>query len=150
MDLDSLAALLDLSREQTLGIVEELDAHLRVERHGIRVLRQDRIFQLVTTPETGSLVARLQGAPRQTKLSAAALDTLAIIAYRQPITRQGIEAIRGVNSDRVLQVLINLGLIEETGRADGIGRPLLYGTTRAFLHAAGLTSMDDLPPLPED
>jgi segregation and condensation protein B len=150
LEVATLCTVIGLPQEAVLEAVEELDAHLRTAGHGLRVQRQDMTLQLVTAPEVGPLVARLQGAPRQTRLSAAALDTLAIIAYRQPITRQGIEAIRGVNSEHVLQVLINLGLVEETGRAASIGRPVLYGTTRVFLHTSGLTSLDDLPPLPEE
>jgi segregation and condensation protein B len=150
LELDALATVMGQSPEAALEAVEELDAHLRTARHGLRVQRLATTLQLVTAPEVGPLVARLQGTPRQTRLSAAALDTLAIIAYRQPITRQAVEAIRGVNSEHVLQVLINLGLVEETGRAASIGRPVLYGTTRVFLHSSGLTSLDDLPPLPEE
>jgi segregation and condensation protein B len=150
LELTAIASLLGMSPDQALEAVQELDAHLRMARHGLRVQRLGTVFQLVTAPEAGPLVAKLQSTPRQAKLSAAALDTLAIIAYRQPITRQQIEAIRGVNSDHVLQVLSNLGLIEETGRADSIGRPVLYGTTRVFLHTYGLTSLDDLPVLRDE
>jgi segregation and condensation protein B len=83
------------------------------------------------------------------KLSPAALETVAIVAYRQPITRAEIEAVRGVNSDSVLRTLINRGLIEELGRLDQAGRPIIFGTTFDFLQQFGITSLEQLPPLEE-
>jgi len=92
-------------------------------------------------------VERFLGLEATSRLSRAALETLAIIAYRQPISRPQVDAIRGVNSDGVIRSLLSKGLIEEVGRAEGPGRPILYGTTAAFLQAFGLTSLDELPPL---
>jgi segregation and condensation protein B len=93
-------------------------------------------------------VERLLGGPAVTRLSRAALEVLAIVAYRQPATRAEIEALRGVNSDRALETLLGRGLVAEVGRRDSVGRPALLGTTPAFLDYLGLRSLADLPPLP--
>lgn len=103
--------------------------------------------QLVTAPENVEAVQRFLGTVRPPALSRAALETLALIAYRQPITRSEIEMARGVNSDRVVQTLIARGLIDERGRRPTLGRPMEYGTTFAFLEYFGLGSLEDLPPL---
>lgn len=113
---------------------------VRLQRHGERV-------QLVTAPEAATVVERFLGAEPDNHLSQAAIETLAVIAYRQPITRAQIEAVRGVNCDGVLRTLLNRGLIEEVGRLEQAGRPILYGTTFAFLQHFGLNSLSDLPPL---
>lgn len=112
---------------------------LCLQWHGGRV-------QLTTAPEHGLLVERFLGLEATTRLSRAALETLAIVAYRQPITRPGIDAIRGVNSDGVLKSLLSKGLLQEVGRTEGPGRPILYGTSSEFLQHFGLSSLDKLPP----
>ncbi len=128
--------------EEALKALQERlkERGLRLQRHGDRV-------QLVTAPEAAEDVRRFLGLTTGPRLSTAALETLAIIAYRQPITRAEIEAIRGVNCDGVLRTLLARGLIAEVGRADGPGRPILYGTTLLFLQHFGLRSLADLPPL---
>jgi segregation and condensation protein B len=98
-------------------------------------------------PEAAPYIEKLLGLQRTGRLSAAAFETLALVAYRQPITRAAIEAVRGVNSDGVLRTLLSHGLIEEVGRLEQLGRPILYGTTFAFLQQFGLESLRDLPPL---
>lgn len=113
---------------------------LRVQRHGRRV-------QIVTAPEMADRVRTLLGLELSGKLSPAALETLAIVAYQQPATRAQVEAVRGVNSDTVIRTLVNRGLVEEQGRMDQPGRPILYGTTFEFLQQFGLSSLDQLPPL---
>lgn len=116
---------------------------------GMRIQRKGKRVQMVTAPEASDTVRRLLGLELTGKLSPAALETLAMVAYRQPITRAEIEAIRGVSSDSVLRTLINRGLIEEIGRLDQAGRPIIYGTTFEFLQQFGMTSLDQLPPLEE-
>ncbi|MDI6871307.1 MAG: SMC-Scp complex subunit ScpB [Bacillota bacterium] len=106
-------------------------------------------WRMVTAPDLAEAVARLGRSPRQGPLSPAALETLAIVAYRQPVTRAEVEAIRGVHSESALRTLEERGLIREVGRREGLGRPLEYGTTDAFLAAFGLRSLAELPPLPE-
>ncbi len=138
--------------ETTVGQVEKALTALEasyVDR-GLRLQRVGNRVQLITAPETAARVERFLGLEARTRLSPAALETLAIIAYRQPITRPEIEAIRGVNSDSVLRTLLSVGLVEETGRAQTAGRPILYGTTFEFLQHFGLRSLDELPPLEDD
>jgi segregation and condensation protein B len=101
--------------------------------------------QLVTTPEHAQHVAALLGLPMTARLTTAALETLAVIAYRQPITRSQIEAVRGVNSDRALASLLQHGLVAEIGRAATVGRPALFATTAEFLQQFGLTALEQLP-----
>lgn len=128
--------------EQALGELEAayVGRGLRLQRAGSRV-------QLVTAPEAASAIERFLGLEARTHLSRAALETLAIIAYRQPVSRPQIEALRGVNSDSALRTLLSTGLIEEVGRAPTVGRPILYGTTFDFLQYFGLRSLEELPPL---
>lgn len=145
--IERLAALLEAE-------LEELEQALVILSHeylgrGIRIQRKGRRIQMVSAPEASDIVRRLLGLELTGKLSPAALETLAIVAYRQPITRAEIESVRGVNSDSVLRTLINRGLIEEVGRLDQAGRPIIFGTTFDFLQQFGITSLEQLPPLAE-
>jgi len=114
---------------------------------GFRVQRSGNRVQLVTAPEVASYVEEFLGVVSSGKLSSAALETLAIVAYNQPVTRAQIEAIRGVSCDGVLRTLVARDLIHTVGRLDQAGRPLIYETTFAFLEHFGLHSLDELPPL---
>jgi segregation and condensation protein B len=147
VSLERLASVLQATPEQ-------LEETLRVLNHeytgrGLRLQRKGHRAQMVTAPEAAEIVGNFLGLEHSGKPSPAALETLAIIAYRQPITRAEIEAIRGVNSDSVLRTLINRGLIEEQGRLEQAGRPIIYGTTFDFLQHFGLSSLEQLPRLPE-
>jgi segregation and condensation protein B len=114
---------------------------------GLSLQRFRDKVQLTTAPAAAEKVQRFLGLAASAPLSKAALETLAIIAYQQPVTRPQIEAIRGVNSDSVIKNLLSKGLVEESGRTEGPGRPVLYSTTSEFLQHFGLTSLSDLPPL---
>jgi segregation and condensation protein B len=143
-----LAEALEVAPEQ----VEEALAELREATHnghvrGLRVQRRGDRVQLTTRPECAPFVEKFLGLQLMSRLSKPALETLAIIAYQQPVTRPEIEMIRGVNCDGVIQTLLSKGLIEEVGRLETAGRPIQYGTTFAFLQHFGLSSLDDLPPL---
>jgi segregation and condensation protein B len=116
---------------------------------GMRLQRVRDKAQLVSAPEAASVIERFLGLDGPGHLSSAALETLAIIAYRQPITRPAIEAVRGVNCDGVIHSLLTRGLIQEVGRQETVGRPILYATTFEFLQNFGLRGVDDLPPLEE-
>lgn len=116
-------------------------------RRGVRLQRKGNQVQLVSAPEAASYIERFLGLSLSGKLSAAALETLAIIAYKQPITRPQIETVRGVSSDGVLRTLISKGLIEEVGRLETVGHPVLFGTTFDFLQYFGLSSLSELPQL---
>lgn len=125
------------------------DLEVQLRERGIRLLTAGDRVQLSTAPEAGALIARYVGMDG-VRLSPASLETLAIVAYRQPVTRGAIERIRGVDSDHVLRSLLHRRLVLEHGRAESAGRPILYGTGFDFLERFGLTSLDDLPPLEVD
>lgn len=124
-----------------------LNLETTLEKRGLRLLWHEGKVQLTTSPELAPLVEKLLGLETTTRLSRAALETLSIVAYKQPLTRPGIDAIRGVNSDGVLRNLLRKGLIKEVGRVDGPGRPILYGTTADFLRHFGISSLEKLPRL---
>ncbi len=143
---EELAAALELDQETVEAEVAALTERLR-ETSGLRLQRLGRRMQLVSAPQAAPVVERLLGLEVNLRLSQAALEALAIVAYAQPVTRPQVEAIRGVNSDSVLRTLLNAGWIEEMGRAEMVGRPILYGTTLEFAQQFGLESFEDLPPL---
>jgi segregation and condensation protein B len=117
---------------------------------GLRLQWIGQSVQLTSAPEASSAIERFLGLEVTTRLSQAALEVLAIIAYMQPITRPSVDQIRGVNSDAALRTLLSKGLIEERGRMDSPGRPILYGTTTEFLQHFGLSIIDDLPALADE
>ena len=143
--LGRLAHVLGVTTARVEKALAELDA--RYVEGGLRIQRFKNGLQLVTAPEAAVYVGLFLGLESRVKLSRAALETLAIIAYRQPVTRPEIEAVRGVSSDSVVRTLLRTGLVEELGRAARVGRPLLYGTSPEFLQHFGLQSLDELPPL---
>ena len=147
VELSELARALDVSIPAVRGLVDRLAEQCATR--GLRIQRQGTRAQLVTAAEVGAYVHRFVGARSEQRLSPAALETLAIVAYRQPITRPALEAIRGVSCDHAIATLRARGLIEEVGRAEGVGRPVLFGTTMKFLEHFGLTNPADLPPLPD-
>jgi segregation and condensation protein B len=140
-----LISLLQIDNRQLQVALSALSAACAHPGRGIRVQRLQDQVQLVSAPENARYVAELLGMPSQVKLTAAAIETLAVVAYRQPITRSQIEFVRGVNSDRALTTLLQYGLVFEVGRAPSVGRPALFGTTADFLQQFGLPSLDALP-----
>ena len=140
-----LASALDVASSVIERGLNELDASL--SDRGLRLQRHAGRVQLTTAPQLAELIERFLGLEATSHLSRAALETLAIIAYQQPVTRPQIDAIRGVNSDSMLKSLLNKGLVLESGRADGPGRPILYSTTPEFLQHFGLNSILEMPPL---
>lgn len=125
--------------------VEELRDHYDTDGHGVEVVAIAEGYQILTRPHFAAAIERAAFASRPVKLSGAALEVLAIIAYRQPVGRAEIEEIRGVSSGGVLRLLQERGLIEVAGRSEGLGRPLLYATTPLFLEHLGLGQLGDLP-----
>ena len=142
-----IAALAGVDRDMVDARIGDLEVSLA--GRGIRLVASDDRIELVTAPEAGRLIGRYVGADA-TRLSPAALETLAIVAYRQPVTKSAVEQIRGVDSDYTLRALLHRRLIVELGRAETPGRPYLYGTDFEFLERFGLTSLDQLPPLEAD
>jgi len=143
-----IAEALDVSIEQVEEALAELrEASTNGIPRGLRIQRKGDKVQLTTRPECAPYVEKFLGLAVSGRLSKPALETLAIVAYQQPITRPEIEMIRGVNCDGVIQTLLSKGLIEEVGRLETAGRPIQYGTTFAFLQHFGLRSLDELPSL---
>lgn len=145
-----LAIALEITTQEVEAGLKELELRYTQEnlKFGLRLQRLHGRIQLTTAPESAPFIERLLGLEATSRLSRAALEALAIIAYTEPVTRPQIDAIRGVNSDGVLKSLLNKGLIQEIGRAEAPGRPILYSITQDFLGHFGLNSLDDLPPLP--
>lgn len=145
-----IRSVLDVDTETVAAIILELKYEYEDTERGIMLVESKGTFHLATKPEHTKYYQKLLESPHISKLSQAALETLAIVAYNQPITRTEIEDIRGVKSDRPVQTLLSRALIEEVGRKEGVGRPVLFGTSVDFLTYFGLKSIEELPPLPED
>lgn len=144
-----LAELAGVPRLHAEAALSSLAERLLEDARGIRVQRSDDAWQLVTAPEVGARLAAY-ASREEARLTPAALEALAVIAYRQPCTRSEVERVRGVDSDYVIRSLLHRRLVAEVGRRDTPGRPVLFGTTFAFLERFGLTSLDELPPLSSD
>lgn len=144
-----LAELAEVPKPRAEGALAALAQRLEEDGRGIRLQRHDDEWQLVTAPEVGARLAAY-AAREEARLTPASLEALAVVAYRQPCTRGDVERVRGVDSDYVIRSLLHRRLIAEIGRRDTPGRPVLFGTTFAFLERFGLTSLDDLPPLSSD
>ena len=143
--LGQLSQALDVTASVVERGLKELEDSLQTR--GLRLQRNAGRVQLTTAPQLAGLVETFLGLEAVTHLSRAALETLAIIAYQQPVTRPHVDSIRGVNSDAMMKSLLSKGLILESGRTDGPGRPILYSTTPEFLQHFGLNSLMELPPL---
>jgi segregation and condensation protein B len=143
---EDIAQAIGVEAHDVCEAVKQLDAE---SSRGWIVQHHGELVQLTTAPRFAEYVRKFLGIERQSRLSSAALETLAIAAYRQPVTRSEIEVVRGVDCTGVLATLIQRNLIEVTGRQDSAGNPILYGTTPEFLMHFGLASLDDLPPLGE-
>jgi segregation and condensation protein B len=142
-----IAQALDLDRRTVDAMCERVATSLEERGSGLVLRNVAGGWRLFTHPETQTVVERFILSSRQARLTKASLETLAIVAYKQPVTRHQVGSIRGVNSDGVLRALTDRGLIEEAGRDEGPGRPLLYGTTPQFLERLGLPSLAALPSL---
>jgi segregation and condensation protein B len=139
------AEVVEMDVEVVKDVLKDLQKELVKKGRGIRIVEVAGAFRLTTVPDHAPFFEKLAYSPARAALSQAALETLAIVAYRQPITRVEIEEIRGVKSDRALHSLVTKDLIEEKGRAEAIGRPILYGTTKSFLDYFGLAGIGSLP-----
>ena len=142
-----LAVVLDVSFEEVQNAVKELKEEYDRDKRGFNIIEILEGYQICSRPEYYTYIQEILGEQRNQPLSNAAMEALAIIAYKQPITRGQIEHIRGVNSDGCVNRLYERGLIEEAGRLDAPGRPILYATTQTFLRCFGLKSPQELPPI---
>lgn len=149
IQLGAVARALEVTELEVSAAADELASDYDYNRRGICLKRFGSHIQLSTRPDYAPQIEKLLQPIQKQSLSQAALETLAVVAYKQPVTRLDIEAVRGVKCDYSVQSLMNKGLIEEVGRKETLGRPILYGTTDAFLSHFGLTSLEDLPQPPE-
>ncbi|MBR3755845.1 MAG: SMC-Scp complex subunit ScpB [Firmicutes bacterium] len=145
LDVKTCADILNISKEDTLQYFLELQEEYEQEGRGIVIRQVNKSFQFVTRGSNAEFIERLCTPVKVKRLSQSALEVLAIIAYKQPVTKGEIDAIRGVKCDRVIDGLMKKDLVMVKGRSEGIGRPLLYGTTEAFLKNFGFTSLKELP-----
>ncbi len=149
VEVKRIAAAIDQDAETTRKIIHNLMDKYKGEDRGIQIIELDDAFQLCTKKENYEYLIRVARQPRRQVLTDSLLETLSIVAYRQPVTRLEIEKIRGVKSDHAVNKLVEYGLICELGRMDAPGRPILFGTTEEFLRRFSIRTLDELPQPPE-
>ena len=149
VNLTDLAHALDLTVSELIPALDQLKDEYDRGNRGMRLNRFGESVQLSTRPDYAPYIERLLQPVQKQSLTQAAMETLAVVAYKQPVTRAEVEQVRGVKCDYSIQSLMKKELIAEVGRKEALGRPILYGTTETFLAHFGLTSLEDLPPMPE-
>lgn len=147
VELEKIAAAIGHDEETTRKIIHNMMDQYDAENRGIRIIELNNAFQMCTKKEMYEYLIRVAKQPKRYVLTDVLLETLSIIAYKQPVTKLEIEKIRGVKSDHAVNKLVEYGLVEETGRMDAPGRPLLFGTTEEFLRRFSVQSLDELPSL---
>ncbi|MBQ8391825.1 MAG: SMC-Scp complex subunit ScpB [Clostridia bacterium] len=149
VEIERLAQALEVREDEVRDAFEKLKTKYEKENRGIKLIEIDGSVQMCSNPDYFECIKRVTQIEKQAGLSSAALETLSIIAYNQPVTKGTIEFIRGVDCTYSVTRLLERGFIDELGRAETPGRPILYGTTMEFLRCFGLKSLEELPPLPE-
>ena len=144
-----IASLFSLSDLELNVLLAEMESELELNKRGVRLFTTGDTVQLVTNPDYNEWLTRLLAPPKEKNLSDSMMETLSVIAYRQPVTRADIEAVRGVRCEYAVSQLLKQGFIKELGRKEVVGRPMLFGTTDEFLHRFKLHSLEELPPMPE-
>ena len=150
VELDKLALAVDSDKDTVRQVIADMMKQYEKEDRGIKVIELENAFQLCTKKEYYENLIKVAKAPKKQVLSDTLLETLAIIAYKQPITKMEIEKIRGVSSEHAVNRLVEYGLCKELGGLDAPGRPMLFGTTEEFLRVFGVQSIDELPVISED
>lgn len=150
VELSKIADALGLAEEMTLQILYSMMEKYNSQEYGIKIVELDGSFQMCTKPEMYEYLIRIAKQPKKHALTDILLETLSIVAYKQPVTKIEIEKIRGVSCDHAINKLVEYNLISEIGRKDAPGRPILFGTTEEFLRCFGVQSVDDLPALNPD
>lgn len=145
VEVEKIALAIDMDVETTRKIIHNMMDKYDNEDRGIKIIELENSFQMCTKPEFYDNLIKVASQPRRYVLTDALLESLSIVAYKQPVTRLEIEKIRGVSSDHAISKLVEYGLIEEVGRLDAPGRPMLFGTTEEFLRAFGVQSIEELP-----
>ncbi len=147
IDVSTISDELELERDDVLEAMLDLQQEYAERESGLEIRRGNDSFQLCTNPENAEEIRKFLTPVKEKRLSQSALEVLAIIAYQQPVTKGTIEKVRGIKCDRVVEGLVSKGLIEPLGKADTLGKPMLYGTTDLFLHKFGYEDLSDLPKL---
>lgn len=150
LDISDMSSVLEIDKKELSEVLKEMIDDFDYNMRGLRIIKTKDSYQLGTRAEHFDWIKKLTNQKPEKILSNAALETLSIVAYRQPVIKSDIEAIRGVRCDRVIETLVERDLIKEVGRMDRVGRPILYGTTDLFLRAFGLESLKDLPVLKDN
>ncbi len=150
MSIERFAQVFDISPEEVTETMAALAAKLKKAGSGLELVRMENTYQLATKTQYAEYIKKMFDIRRRTPLSPAALEVLAVVAYNQPVTKSFIEQVRGVDCSGVVTTLVEKGLIEERGRLELPGKPLLYGTTKNFLRCFSLNDLSELPPLPKD
>ncbi|HAL20599.1 MAG TPA: SMC-Scp complex subunit ScpB [Ruminococcaceae bacterium] len=150
LSIERFSQVFDITPETVTEVMEQLSAQLDKNNRGIKLLRMENTYQLATKEAYAEYIKKAFDIKRRTPLSPAALEVLAVIAYNQPVTKSFIEQVRGVDCSGVVTTLVEKGLVEERGRLELPGRPLLYGTTKNFLRCFSMSDLSELPPLPKN
>ncbi len=148
--IDRFSQVFDITPEKVVKVMKALEKRLNEQKSGLELLRLDNTYQLATKAEYADYIKKMFDIRRRTPLSPAALEVLAVVAYNQPVTKSFVEQVRGVDCSGVVTTLVEKGLIEERGRLELPGKPLLYGTTKNFLRCFGINDLSELPPLPKN
>lgn len=149
ISIERFSQVFNIQPEKVVSVMESLSEKLNNNKNGVELVRLENTYQLATRSEYAEYIKTAFDMKRRTPLSPAALEVLAVIAYNQPVTKSFIEHVRGVDCSGVVTTLVEKGLVEERGRLELPGKPLLYGTTKVFLRSFGLNDLGDLPPLPK-
>lgn len=150
LSIDRFSQVFDISPERVVEVMEALSKKLAGNDRGVGLVRLENTYQLATKQKYADYIKKMFDIKRRTPLSPAALEVLAVVAYNQPVTKSFIEQVRGVDCSGVVTTLVEKGLIEERGRLELPGKPLLYGTTKNFLRCFGISDLTELPPLPKN
>ena len=150
LSIDRFSQVFDITPEKVVEVMEALSKRLDAKDKGVEIVRMENTYQLATKKEYAGYIKKMFDIKRRTPLSPAALEVLAVVAYNQPVTKSFIEQVRGVDCSGVVTTLVEKGLIEERGRLELPGKPLLYGTTKNFLRCFGISDLTELPPLPKN
>lgn len=145
VELEKIAAAMEMDKETVRKLISQMMEQYQAEERGIQIIELEGAYQLCTKSELYDYLIRIAKQPRKISLSEVVMETLSIIAYKQPITKLEIEKIRGVKCDHAVNKLVEYNLVKELGRLDAPGRPLLFGTTEEFLRHFGIHSLEDLP-----
>mgnify|MGYP002534764990 FL=1 len=150
LSIERFSQVFDITPETVTEVMDQLSAQLDKNSRGIKLLRMENTYRLATKEAYAEYIKKAFDIKRRTPLSPAALEVLAVIAYNQPVTKSFIEQVRGVDCSGVVTTLVEKGLVEERGRLELPGRPLLYGTTKNFLRCFSMSDLSELPPLPKN